>query len=563
MASSGNFATMNPLHKTSNNVVYSNGNLTTSPTSNWSTTTFCRSTIVIPKDKKIYVEMRLDVQNGEYVYMGCATNNPSRTNNVGGDGAITFGSISKVVNGTTTNSFMSVASAGDIVQIAIDGSNNKVWYGKNNTWQGSGDPANGTNEAGTINTSNSLGFDISIVTVQNSNGTVTMNFGQDSTFGGSETAGGNADGNGFGDFAYAPPTGFLALCTGNLSVSDDIDPAQTDDDFPQKQFNVVTYNSTGSGQSITGVGFQPDLVWVKWRGGDQGNGLFDSSRGTSKVLQSDSTGAENTSSGLTSFDSDGYSMGEYYNQSGRNYVGWCWRANGGTTSSNSDGSITSTVQANTKAGFSIITYAGTGSNATIGHGLSAKPDFFTIKNRDGGTGMAWTTYHSSLGATKYLELDAKDQAYTGSTRFNDTEPTTSTISLGTISILNTNGDNFVCYAWHSVEGYSKFGSYEGNGNSNGPFIYTGFRPRLLFMKNADTSSRRWTILDSARNTFNPVDSVINWDESQAEYDSSARGVDILSNGFKIRGNDSDNNTSGDTYVYGAWGDVPFKYNNTF
>ena len=572
MASSGNFATMNPLSPTDNGTVYSNGNLRTSPTSSWSNDTYCRSTMVIPKDKKIYVEMRLDVQNGDYIVIGCATTFAIPTSNtVGGDGSVAFNGIRKYVNGTYTNNAITKASVGDIMQIAIDGATNKVWAGLNNTWQSSGDPANGTNEMGTINTSNSLGFDIFIVTQQNLNGTVTMNFGQDDTFGGSISSSGNTCANG-GAFKYTPPTGFVCLSSKSLSISSDIDPAETDDDFPQKQFNILTYTGNGSTQNISNLGFQPDLCWIKDRTStaNYGNVLIDSSRGRAKVLYSHDTRAELTSTSsqdLTSFDSDGFSLANSsnaaVNTNGQNYVAWCWRANGGTTSSNSSGSITSTVQSSTSGGFSIITYSGNGSSgATIGHGLSSKPEFIIVKNRTDGDGTAhWTLYHTVPGATEYTTFT--DSAFTANSGFwNNTEPTDTLITLGNNNRVNGSGKNYVCYAWHGVEGYSKFSSFTGNGNTDGTFIYTGFRPRLFFIKRDSTTN--WYILDTARDINNPITTLLAWDTNQAESTiGSTNNFDVVSNGLKIRTSGSGLNGSSATFYYGAWGDVPFKYNNTF
>jgi hypothetical protein len=242
----------------------------------------------------------------------------------------------------------------------------------------------------------------------------------------------------------------------------------------------------------------------------------------------------------------------------RTYVAWCWRANGGTTASNSDGSITSTVQANTKAGFSIITYTGTGSaGATIGHGLSAKPAFIIVKNRTDTD--SWAIYHESIGADFYTAFSGAIFS-NNATFWNDTEPTTSVITLGTNNRVNGSSDNLVCYAWAQIEGYSKFGEFEGNGNADGPFIYTGFRPRMLFIKR-NANSHYWKIFDTARNTNNLTDNSLSWDNTDAE--SSSNGIDILSNGFKLRNSNSSFNNSGSQFVFGAWGDVPFKYNNTF
>ena len=206
-----------------------------------------------------------------------------------------------------------------------------------------------------------------------------------------------------------------------------------------------------------------------------------------------------------------------------------------------------------------MTYTGTGSNATVGHGLSAKPDFILTKRRS--SEQTWGVYHSGLGATKYIALNTTAAAGTDSTFWNDTEPTTSLISLGTEGRVNQSSGTYVAYAWHNVDGYSKFGTYEGNGNNDGAFIYTGFRPRLVFIKNAD-AAQHWVTHDTARESFNPTDTPLDWDEPYAEYTSSARAIDILSNGFKCRTSDGEINSS-QTFIYGAWGDVPFKYNNTF
>jgi hypothetical protein len=350
-----------------------------------------------------------------------------------------------------------------------------------------------------------------------------------------------------------------------MSVSDDIDPAQTDSDYPGKQFNTVLYTGNGSdGHGITGVGFQPDFVWLKKRSASASHQLYDSSRGTGKLLSSNNSDAEATySTVLQSFDSDGFTLGTSaaINGSSATMVAWCWRANGGTTASNSDGSITSTVQANTAAGFSIITYTGTGSNATIGHGLSAKPDFIIFKRRSG-SAQNWRTYHTGTG-TKVLTLNDDRAEETIANEFQNTEPTSSIITLGTSSNVNTSSGTHVAYCWHGVDGYSKFGKYTGNGNDDNAFVYTGFRPRLIFIKRID-STAHWYAYDTARSTFNPVDDYIEWSDTDAEETNyQYQKYDFLSNGFKVRGSNNIGGANGGTYIYGAWGDVPFKYNNTF
>ena len=564
MASSGNFSTMNPLHRTSTNVQYSNGNLTFSPTSSWSQTTFTRNNMVIPKDKKIYMEVYFKNQSAYYAMFGVSAVNAIPTSSESGStGTIMIYNDSTRINGTRTDGVVTVASQGDVVGIAIDGSNNKVWFAINNTWQLSGDPANGTNEIGTVTTNSTVGTDITFAFNQNSVSILTANFGQDSTFAGGKTSGSaNAtDSNSVGDFYYTPPTDFLALSSANLSISSDIDPAQTDDDYPQKQFGVVTYTGNGTSNAITGLGFQPDLVWAKSRSSAQNHILIDSSRGQG-LLFSSLTNAEQTAGGpfMTSYDSDGFTLsssGSNPNDSGQNYVAWCWRANGGVTSSNTDGATTTTVQANTKAGFSIVEWPQYTPNSTFGHGLSKAPTFIISKL----TGLAnWALYHTGLDSGKVLYFT--NSAQFTSSIYNSTAPTSSVFSLGASYAGSGAG---ISYCWHDVEGFQKFGKYTANSvdNDGAPFIYTGFRPRLLAIKGIDTTNS-WMVFDTARETANPIDQNLHWDASASEATENYRDLDILSNGFKIRTNNGAlNDPSGDEYIYCAWGDVPFKYNNTF
>ena len=565
MASSGNFSTMNPLHRASTNVQYSNGNLTFSPNSSWSTTTFTRNNMVITKDKKIYMEVHCDAQSGDYHMFGVSADKATPTaSQSGSTGTILIYNGSTRINGTRTDGVVTNPSQGNIVGIAIDGSNNKVWFAINNTWQISGDPANGTNEIGTVTTNNTVGTDITFAFNQNSASTLTANFGQDSTFAGQKTAGGNADANGFGDFYYAPPTGFLALCSANLPISADIDPAQTDDDIPSKQFGVLKNSATG-GDSYTGLGFRPDLVWVKWTGGDQSHGWFDSSRGTSKVLNTNSTAQEASSSGLTSFDSDGYTMGQYYNQNGREYMGWCWRCNGGTTASNSNGQTTSTVQANQEAGFSIVEYAGslTGSGTkTIGHGLSKAPELIIIKNPNK-TGR-WFIQHTGLTSWNYyISFNTNTGETNASGNGSMSDPTNTVFYTNWTEGSNENPYNHIAYCWHSVEGYSKFGSYIGNSSADGTFIYTGFKPQIVIIIGL-VSGSGWCLKDDTLDGFNTGTGVMEPNQTSGKYTTSGGALDLLSNGFKIRTDNAFvNSSSYDPYVYMAWGDVPFKYNNTF
>ena len=569
MASSGNFSTMNPL--SFDNATFSKGNLLVNTDGNYAD---ANSTFVMTSGKW-YIEARND---------GAGLSNFERVIGIRKTGStlgtvpwsdsnkyVWFAPSGNIRNNSNVSYGSSWTADGDIIGIALDLDNNALWFSKNNTWQNSATKTeieNGTTtNAAFTGLTNEDGYTLLISsgdTAGRSTGALMyVNFGQDSTFGGDETAGGNADSNGFGDFFYAPPSGFLALCSANLPISDDIDPGGDDgaDENPTKQFNAVLYTGNGSSNAITGLGFKPDLVWAKSRSASQSHRLYDSSRGGSSMLFPDTTAGPQTGSVfMTSFDTDGFtysSSGSNANDSGKTYVAWCWRANGGTTASNSDGASTTTVQANTKAGFSIVECPTYTSNSTFGHGLNSAPEFITVKLL---STSRWATYHTGLtSAGYYVSLNTNDAQATGSF-FNSTAPTSSVFSLG--ASFGGSGAS-IAYCWHSVEGYSKFGSYEGNGNNDGPFIYTGFRPRYWFFKEIDAADD-WVAYDTARDTANTGSSkVLRYDSDAAEFDGTSRAVDVLSNGLKIRTSNGTINTSGNTYIYGAWGDVPFKYNNTF
>jgi len=366
-------------------------------------------------------------------------------------------------------------------------------------------------------------------------------------------ASGNTDDNGYGNFEYAPPTGYLALCTKNLSSELTLPIGDG-----SQYFNTVLYSGNNTAKSITGVGFQPDFIWDKNRSDVYNHYLNDSSRGVTKYVNSNATSAEVTiTQGITSFDSDGFSVGtdNSHNANGTNLVAWNWKANGGTTSSNTDGSITSTVQANTTAGFSIVTYSGSNSNSTIGHGLNSAPELVIIKNLT--LAVNWKSYHKPLGNTYTLSINGTGAA-TVQNLWQNTTPTNSVVYLtGNIDNSNQSGSNYVAYCFHSVEGYSKFGSYEGNGSNDGPFVYTGFRPAFILYKNADRGlgGAGWLLWDTTRDTRNPTDLYLVASNSNAE--GSFDSLDILSNGFKIRTNDGGQNGSSETVIYMAFAENPF------
>ena len=324
---------------------------------------------------------------------------------------------------------------------------------------------------------------------------------------------------------------------------------------PSENFNTVLYNGTGSAQSITGVGFKPDLVWIKQRNGTAWHSWFDSTRGVGNRISSNSINAQNFDiQRLSSFDADGFSLGSDgdVNGSGKTFVAWCWKANGGTTSSNTEGTITSTVQANTKAAFSVVKFVGTGANATVGHGLGATPEIIIFKSSTAISGWKMFTNQTSDPANQVMELSDPNGVAARTDAFNGTLPTSTLFSLGTYSDVNNNGNDMIAYCFASVAGYSSIGSYTGNGSANGPIVNTGFEPAFLIVKRTD-SSANWRLVDNKRSPSNPRQKVLFPNLSNAESDVSDDAVDFLTNGFQIKNNDSSWNNNGGTYLYIAFG----------
>ena len=325
---------------------------------------------------------------------------------------------------------------------------------------------------------------------------------------------------------------------------------------PSDYFNTVTYTGNATNpRAVTGVGFQPDLVWIKDRDNIYNHQVHDAIRGVDKALIPNNTSAEADYNSFVSFDSDGFSVtgtnGTNTNSAG--LVAWNWLANNTSGSSNTDGSITSTVSANTTSGFSIVSYTGTGAIATVGHGLGAVPKMLIIKNRDDGSGH-WRVYHASIGATVYCDLDNTGAAGPSSNVFNNTTPTNSVFSLGSDSRANGSGNAQIAYCFAEKKGFSKFGSYTGNNSSDGPFIYTGFKPAFVILKRTDGAAN-WQLNDSARDTFNVVNKRLSPSASDAEATNFNFG-DFLSNGFKIRQTDQTWNASGGNYIYMAFAENP-------
>lgn len=363
-------------------------------------------------------------------------------------------------------------------------------------------------------------------------------------------------------FAYTPPSGFNAVNTSNLAAATINNGAQ--------YFAATLWTGDGtssraidnSANTTIATSFKPDFVWQKARSGasNLSHALYDSVRGATLLLSSDQTSAESTlSTGVTAFNSNGFQIGTWPNASSQSQVAWQWKA-AGSTVSNTSGSITSTVSAGTTQGFSVVTYTGTGSSATVGHGLGVAPKMVIVKQRSG-SGGAWPVWHSAFGTASnsdYVVLNGTGaKGYAGTLdMWNATVPTSSVFSVGTYANVNSNAETYVAYLFAEVAGYSKFGSYTGNGSTDGPMVYLGFRPRYVLLKISSTTGD-WVIYDTSRNTYNVVDLYLYPNSSAAEGGSGTPRLDILSNGFKLRQSGQDN-TSGATYIYAAFAENPFN-----
>ena len=504
--------------------------------------------------------MQVGITSTKATGVGSSTNLSYHTDamiyNNGGTKAIGTGGFGPSASSKTTTSYGNSYTDGDIIGVALDldSSTTTLTFYKNNSSEGTAFSSLASDEYVALFTGIESSFGI-------------FNFGQDSSFAGTKTAQGNTDGNGQGDFYYTPPSGYLACCTANLP-DPGIDPAE--DEEPEDHFNTVLYAGNGSsGHAITGVGFQPDWVWIKgYDYNGSSHALNDSVRGTTKRLSSDTTGTESTNAQfLQSFDSDGFTVGSHaaYNSGSHNYVSWNWLA-GGSASSNSNGSITSSVSANTKAGFSIVSNTGNATaGATVGHGLSKTLDLYIVKSRTLST--SWVTYHKNAAASPedgYLVLN-DDDAFYDTVVWNDTAPTSSVFSLGgTGYSSNNSGATYIAYCFHSVDGYSKFGQYTSTNTTDGPYVHLGFRPAWVMVKSASTggSNYNWTIYDNKRSTINPVSLQLEADQSNDNDSTRGVPIDFLSNGFKLRNSYSEaNGGSAVTYIYLAFADQPFKYSN--
>ena len=541
-----NFATLNSLDNYWANSTFSEGNckMVTAGTGYG----YPRSTMGISSGKW-YFEAKASNLSGN-LFVGIVSTTGTGTEQEVGNKSNDYGykfTSGAIRENTVETSYGDSLGTSDILGVGIDLDNNKLYFSKNGTWQNSANPE--TNTGGfsiTAPSSTLLGeYFASASDINSSNSsTVAFNFGNPAF----SVSSGNSDGNGYGNFEYAPPSGYLALCTQNLAT--ELSPTISDS---SQYFNTAIWSGDGTDdRSITGVGFQPDTVWYKERNNAVSHRWVDAVRGIGKELYVDLSNAEfSASNELQAYESDGFQIGNdvSINASGDTYVGWCWKGSN-TTASNTDGSITSTISANQTAGFSIVTYTGTGANATVGHGLGKKPDVIIIKDRD--NAKSWVVYTSVLGATKSLNLNTSDAQATGITEFQSTEPTTSVFSLATDNNVNGSGQRYVAYCFNNVEGYSKFGSYTGNGSTDGTFIYTGFRPALVIVKKY-SAGENWNMTDSTRSPFNVCQHGLSPSTSSAEDTTNGVRIDLLSNGFKPRDTAGQYNDSGASYIYMAFG----------
>jgi len=560
-----NFPTINVLQNYNSQLI-SEGNTKFITTNNSSTHKQIGTTFGVDTGKW-YWEVKGAV-DGNNVLVGISSesvlNNPS--NLTGGDGHVgddpeSWGYISttgSIVNNNSSTSYGNNWHT-EIIGVALDLDNAKLYFSKSGVWQNSGDPESGSSGTGAVSITSGLLYFPATSGYDNGHG-VLFNFGQDSSFAGNTTRQNNSDENGYGDFYYTPPSGYLALCTQNLAT--ELSP--TIDDGSQ-YFNTVLYTGNGgTNRSITGMGFQADWLWHKGRNAASPNhyhSLVDSTRGTNASLASNRNDGEKAMPSFVSFDSDGFTITQdvstnpNWNEAGNTKVVWGWKANGGTTSSNTDGSITSTVQANTTAGFSIVLYTGNATlNATIGHGLGKPPKIVIVKLRE--DLRDWPCLTTALDGT--LDNIIFNRANAKTDVANVDLPTSSVFSMFAGFLGNELGGTYVAYCFAEIEGYSKFASYTGNGSTDGTFIYTGFRPAFVITKATSLSlTGNWAIWDTSRDTFNVTSKRLLGNSFGAESSSSFTEIDILSNGFKARTTSENTNLSGVGYIYMAFAENPF------
>jgi len=518
-----NFCTFNPLAVSTNSsgqATLADGNLVaTMPALYGGNAT---GTFAIPSSGKWYFEVTVNAIPNSSFAVGLWAYTAAEDFAVQGTGVHYYSTGNKYVDGSSTT-YGASFTTNDVIGVAIDVDASTVTFYKNNSSQGS-------------ISYNVAGFFPVISDVTNASGEKgTADFGQ------------------LG-FTYTPPTGYLALCTANLPEPT-IGP--NSDTTSDEHFDTVLWTATGSTQNITGLEFQPDFVWMKDRdNATQSHWLFDVIRGAGQLLYSNLTNVEaNFPYILSSFNTDGFTTNSNAN-TGDDFVAWNWKGNGSGVT-NTDGSITSTVSANQDAGISIVTYTGNATaNATIGHGLGVTPQFFMVKSRSSTGG--WWTYHVSVGKDAYLDLSSTAASASSANYWGSTGTTSTTLQINGGGGVNNSGSTYVAYCFAEIESFSSFGTYTGNGSTDGPFVYTGFRPAFVMVKRTNSTSN-WLIQNSKALGYNPSNSELYANLINAE--GTADRADFLSNGFKPRINSTENNATGSTYLYMAFAENPFKYSN--
>ena len=530
-----NYAVLNPINK-QDVVVLSDGNLVATYAASSNTGT-ALATVPFPETGKWYYEHTCGAVGSFDYFVGITAlsdvNNDSVNFIVAGTDRAEYAyryNGQKQIDGVLS-SYGATYTAGDVIGVAYNADDAELTFYKNGVSQG---------------VISSVAARLYSAFSQTYGGAVaTLNFGQS-------------------PFAYTPPAGFLALNTANLPEPT-ISPAL--DDVPADYFNTVLWTGDGTTRNITGLGFQPDLTWVKARSSAQSHVLYDAVRGpgANKDLTTNSSAAEGATSGglfgdVTAFLLDGFTVAPgstsaaFVNLSGQTYVGWNWKAAGAGVA-NTDGTISSTVSANQKAGFSIVSYTGTGSAGTVGHGLGAAPKMVIAKIRN--SADIWCVYTPMTGAGFYLQLQATAASIANTAVWNNTSPTSTVFSVAGSNATNGSGNDYIAYCFAEVEGYSKFGSYTGNGSTDGPFCWTGFRPAFVMFKRTD-STGEWMMVDDERQAFNSDTPYLDANSSAAE-STASNEVDFLSNGFKLRSAGGRNNASGGTYIFAAFAEMPFRY----
>ena len=535
-----NFATLNAIDYNSSTTALSDGNLTMNATSN--NGAVFSATYDVPNSGKYYFEFYekvLDVSTTNYI---------SITRSLGDNKYQQYRGYGYIYTDGVQATGYTTIDEGDLIGVGIDADLGKVSFYNNGTL------------VATV-TSSSVdyvrGAKIRSYLPRGAGGyppgdTRVFNFGQNPTFSGSLTAGTYTDSNGKGLFKYQPPSGFLALCEDNLPT-----PAIAD---PGEHFKSILWTGDNtSSHAITGVGFKPDLVWIKQRTGTTSHNLTDSVRGTGYTLFSDDSTGDNTNSNrLLSFDSNGFTVGANgaVNQSASPFVAWCWKA-GGPAVSNTDGTITSQVSVNQTAGFSIVSYTGNGSSsATVGHGLNKTPAFTIIKSRD--TTQDWWVYFGSDDYSR-SRLNLTHQGFTNDN--NNALKHAPDTSVFTLTNFLDNNVKYIAYSWAEIEGYSNFGRYTGTGGTDGAFVNCGFKPAFLMIKRTDAAGE-WWMYDNSRGSTNPIPRMLMANYSSIEQEDSASYLlDFVSNGFKWRSGLAASNGSGNTYIYMAFAESPFQTAN--